>query len=42
MGLQNKNYLAEDYGIIKTEAIMKTDSSEEIIVTSTLENISLH
>ena len=39
---KNKKYIVLDYGIIKTEAIMTTDSSEEYVVTSTLENISLH
>lgn len=41
-GFTNKKYIVTDYGVIKTEAIMTADSSEEVIVTSTLEDISLH
>lgn len=41
-GFTNKKFFVEDYGVIKTESIMSLELSEEVIVTSTLENLSLH
>jgi len=41
-GFSNKKYIVEDYGIIKTESVMSAELSEEVTVTSTLENIALH
>ncbi|QCR32424.1 hypothetical protein [Lysinibacillus sp. SGAir0095] len=41
-GFKNRKYIVEDYGVVKTEAIMSENSSEQFIVTSTLEDISLH
>ena len=38
-GFTNKKYLAENYGVIKTESIMSAELTEEVTVTSILEEI---
>ncbi|RHW37555.1 hypothetical protein D1B33_08470 [Lysinibacillus yapensis] len=37
----NRKYFAPDVGLIKTESIMAVEQTEEVVVTSTLENIEL-
>lgn len=40
-GFTNKKYIAEGYGVIKTESVMSVELNEEYTVTSTLEDINL-
>ncbi|HWK23465.1 MAG TPA: hypothetical protein VNS08_10590 [Ureibacillus sp.] len=38
----NRKYFAEDYGVIKSESITSVELSEEIVISSTLEDITTH